>query len=108
MRPRTFSSRSVVGQERCQQALSGRAEFVIDPEVKASLFDQTGIEQDAQVTADAGLLALNDQADIADAQLPSFAQELEHDQARAVAQSLGLASAMGRFGRLQQMAAQAF
>lgn len=54
--------------------------------------DQARVPEDAQVAADAGLLAFSDQAEIANARLSSVSQYRQQRQPDRIAESLSLAA----------------
>lgn len=97
----------LVEQSR-EQALAILGQLVIDPEIEAVLSNQACVEQDSQVATNPTLLSLDNQAQVANAQLPGFIEKLEQSQASRITQGLRLSSQAGRLGRMEQLRAQAF
>lgn len=93
-------------EQSSQQALPVSGQLVVDPQVEAALIDQACVQGDLQVAADSALLALNDQAEVANAQLPGFAQQEQEGQAGRIAEDLSLARESGQLGGLGQRLAQ--
>lgn len=90
------------GQGR-KQFLPALGQGVHRPEIETLPTDQASVQGDLQMAADSSLLALDDQADIRDAELSGFkrgtslAQQQQDAQAGRVAQDLSLASQASRF-----------
>lgn len=79
-------------QQGRQQLLAPLSQAVDRQALKAPRVNQASVKQDAQVATDAALLALSDQAQIANAALPRFAQDSQQGQAVRVTKRLGLAT----------------
>jgi hypothetical protein len=89
-------------QQRRQQLLASVGQTVDRQTLKAPRMNQASVQQDAQVATDAALLALGDQAQIANAALPRFIENSQQGQAIRVAKGLRLATQAARLLEIEQ------
>ena len=93
-------------QQRRQQVLAPVGQAVDRQAFEASSAHEPGVEQDPQVAADAALLALGNQAQVANAGFAGIGQDLEQGQAVRITERLGLASEQGGSLEIEQLRTQ--
>lgn len=94
--------------QRRKQPLPALGQLVVDPEIEATVANQSGVQGGLEVLADRALSAFEDQAHVANAELPGLAQQEQDRQAGWVAQAVGQSGEPRDLGRLGELLAQGF
>lgn len=89
-------------EQRHQQLLPPVGQAVNRQAFEAAALHEPNIEQDAQVATDASLLASSDQAQVANAGLPRFAQHGQEVQSVRIAERLSLTAPTGCLLEIEQ------